>query len=600
MATLYRVATGTWTATNAFATSSGGMGSVTGTTSTDNVIFDTNTPTDSPITITGAISVRSLDFTSYTGNVTHGANSTLSIGDATPGLNNIALKMSPGMTFTANSTTTSIVSLISTSNIEQGITMAGKTLGRLQIDGIDCNYTQLDDCSVAGNMVLTYGSWNMNNHNITCSILSSNNTNNRAFIMGSGTVNITATSTSNVVDILTSTGLSFSGENGTINIASQSVNNRSIRLNQTLGNLIYNNANSSGSLTLAGSSTYRNITLADSAGAKSLVLTANTMTTVDNLNLQGSINGNISLRSSSTGINTYLKIIGNPITNLEYITAQDVYSIIPNKLYLGSNSVDSGNNINISFSPYAPVSLLIWQEYESATATTQHDIKLQLPPPAGSLLIFSYLVQGNPGTITPPAGANFIETHAAGTGIAQVFIYEKIADGSEIDLTLTTTILQTSAFKVMNISGWNGTPTFDVSSKNTSGAASTNSLISHDSLAPSNTGTPAYALYFISSNSSLSLTVDITNGFIESRQSPGTTHARYATKLLTSNGPVETTITWTTSRRATGILVIYKDEYTGVPTKVKIAGTFTSKPVKLKKSGSFAEKSIKVKKNGSF
>ena len=60
------------------------------------------------LTINAAMACRSLDCTGYTNTLTHNASMALTIGDATAGLGNIALKLVSGMTYTLGSATAKI------------------------------------------------------------------------------------------------------------------------------------------------------------------------------------------------------------------------------------------------------------------------------------------------------------------------------------------------------------------------------------------------------------------------------------------------------------------------------------------------------------
>src|SRR5215207_283203 len=83
---------------------------------------------------------RSLNCTGYTGTLTMAASHTLTIGDATAGASNIALKLVPGMTFVPANGTSSVISFASTSATQQTIDSGGKTLGRVNIAGAGSSY----------------------------------------------------------------------------------------------------------------------------------------------------------------------------------------------------------------------------------------------------------------------------------------------------------------------------------------------------------------------------------------------------------------------------------------------------------------------------
>lgn len=95
--------------------------------------------TSGNVTIDVASACRSLDCTGYVSVLTHNAF-TLSIGDATAGLSNIALKLVAGMTYTLTNALTSAISFISTNATLQSIDYAGKTIGNQNLTGVGSNY----------------------------------------------------------------------------------------------------------------------------------------------------------------------------------------------------------------------------------------------------------------------------------------------------------------------------------------------------------------------------------------------------------------------------------------------------------------------------
>lgn len=136
MATLYvKVAGGNWSAATTWSnTGSGGVDNSGPPTAADNVILEL---LSGSVTIDAASVCRSLDATSgtgsYTGTLTHNAF-TLTIGDATAGPSNVALKFGVGMTYTLANVITSAISFISTSVTQQTIDYGGKTVGNITVN----------------------------------------------------------------------------------------------------------------------------------------------------------------------------------------------------------------------------------------------------------------------------------------------------------------------------------------------------------------------------------------------------------------------------------------------------------------------------------
>lgn len=96
------------------------------------------------VTIDAGAVARSLDCTGYTGTLTHTAAVTLTLGDASAGLSNIALKLVAGMTYTLGSVTTSAITIASTTATQQTFSLGGKSCGNLTLAG-----------STTGNLAIT-------------------------------------------------------------------------------------------------------------------------------------------------------------------------------------------------------------------------------------------------------------------------------------------------------------------------------------------------------------------------------------------------------------------------------------------------------------
>jgi len=86
------------------------------------------------ITIDAGSVCRSADFSTYTNTLTHTSGVTLTIGDATAGLSNIALKMVSGMTYSPSADTCAIT-FVSTSTTVQTVDFGGKTPGNVTFNG---------------------------------------------------------------------------------------------------------------------------------------------------------------------------------------------------------------------------------------------------------------------------------------------------------------------------------------------------------------------------------------------------------------------------------------------------------------------------------
>lgn len=169
MADLYWVGgNANWNVANGFALTSGGVGAVTNSTAADNVYFDNGAGTGN-VTIPTATTIvaRSVDCTGYVGTMAFASTTAvLSLGDATAGAGNIALRLVAGMTLTLTGIGT--INFISTSTTQQTITTAGKTMPNLVFNGVGGDW-QLQGSlttSAGANITSTRGSFYGNGQTI--------------------------------------------------------------------------------------------------------------------------------------------------------------------------------------------------------------------------------------------------------------------------------------------------------------------------------------------------------------------------------------------------------------------------------------------------
>lgn len=221
--------TATWDATagSKWATTSGGAGGSAVPTAADDVFFDASSGAVTVTTSGTATDLcRSLNFTGFTGTFSHAASTTVSVGDATSGASNIALKLVAGMTYTRGSTTTSVFSLLSTSSTTQTIETAGKGLGAVTINGSGCTFQLVDNLTASGTVTLTAGTFDANNFNLSIGSFLASNSNTRAILMGSGTWTLNSTST--VWSTATSTNLTLTPGTSVIVVANTSSTSKTI------------------------------------------------------------------------------------------------------------------------------------------------------------------------------------------------------------------------------------------------------------------------------------------------------------------------------------------------------------------------------------
>lgn len=184
--------TATWdsTAGSKWATTSGGAGGAALPTAADDVFIDA---ASGAVTVTGtsASVARSINFTGFTGTFVHSAATVISIGDATAGASNIALKFVAGMTYTKNNADTSAFSFISTSTTQQDIDTGGKTMGNMTFNGAGGSWKFAAAFTQANTSTLTFTNGSVDTNNQACSWgVTALGVGTKALTLGSSTVTI--------------------------------------------------------------------------------------------------------------------------------------------------------------------------------------------------------------------------------------------------------------------------------------------------------------------------------------------------------------------------------------------------------------------------
>lgn len=193
MAARYAVAAGgNWNTDATWSTTSGGTADTVKPTASDDVFLDASSGN---VTINATSPVcRSLNCTGYTGTLTHSSGVILSIGDATAGAGDIALKFVSGMTYTIINNASSELNFVSTAATTQEVDFAGKTTGNVTFNataGGVWQYTGTHNTgAISTNVTLTKGTLDINGQTCSWGQFSSNNTNVRTLTLGAAHITI--------------------------------------------------------------------------------------------------------------------------------------------------------------------------------------------------------------------------------------------------------------------------------------------------------------------------------------------------------------------------------------------------------------------------
>lgn len=322
------------TAGTKWALTSGGAGGEPVPTSADDVFFDGASGANTVTISSGNTGAKSITCTGFTGTLAGTA----------------AITVSGSITFVAGMTMTYSGNL--TLNATATITSAGKTIGRLTVNGSGITVTLGDALLSSDQVIVTRGTFDTANFNVTCAAFSSNNSNTRTLTFGSSTITATtgAGPTVDAWNTSTTTGLTVTSNTCTFSAtrsAAKSFNGGGFDFNgMTL------NQGGAGALTIVGSNTFSNITNIYSAtGATTITFTSGTTTTLSNFTASGAAGKVLTLNTTTTSAATLSKAIG--IVNVDYLNIS--YSTVTGGAiwYAGANSTDSGNNTGWIFSSFS-------------------------------------------------------------------------------------------------------------------------------------------------------------------------------------------------------------------------------------------------------
>lgn len=221
MATLYaKIAGGNWSAAGTWSNvSPADVDSSGPPTAADDVIFSSSSGN---VTIASDAVCRSADFTgggvsNYTGTITVNTAININIGDASGG----ALAFSSGMTVTSTTGQWHFVSTSNNGGAGWPITLAGKTLNRLNFNGSGGKWTLQDACTVTADCLLTLGTLDTNGKTCSWGSFASTNSNVRTLTMGASAITITGTGT--VWNTATSTNMTLTANTSTITCSGAAV-----------------------------------------------------------------------------------------------------------------------------------------------------------------------------------------------------------------------------------------------------------------------------------------------------------------------------------------------------------------------------------------
>jgi hypothetical protein len=329
----YRVGTNTtWAGSSSWALTSGGAGS------NDNFPLAQDTAIiNEDTTLTGtlalsAYNIGSLDCSARTTGITlNHSNVVTRYGNYTLG-SGITVSGGNTQTFSGRGT--------------QTFTSAGKTIPfPITIDK-PAGAFELGDAYTSSNTVThTRGTFDAETYNLTCTTFASSNTNVRTINMGSGLWTLSGTGT--VWTTITSTNLTLNKNTADILLSNTTTTARTF----TGGTgILYNKLTIGGAtgtsiLTIIGGT----FTELDSTKTVAHTITFNSNNVAINTwSVTGTSGNLVTVNSNSVGTRRTFTLT-NITSGIDYLSVKDIGITSPDLFYVGNNSVDGGNNLNVYF-----------------------------------------------------------------------------------------------------------------------------------------------------------------------------------------------------------------------------------------------------------
>jgi len=332
----FRVGTGTiWGTTGAaWALTSGGTGSADNfPLPQDTAVIDDNTALTGTLGL-GAYNIGSLDASARTTGITLNHNATATrYGDYTLG-SGVTVSGTSIQTFSGRGT--------------QTFTSAGKTITFPITVDKPTGAFELGDAFESSNTVThTRGTLDAKNYNVTCTTFTvSNNTNVRTLTMGSGLWTLS----------------------GTGNVWVISTNQQNLTFNKDTADILLSNTTTAARTFLGGNNTYNKLTIGGATGTSITGITgsntfselaasktvAHTITfntsnqTIDTWSVTGTSGNVVTVNSSLAGTRRTINLT-NATSDIDFLDVKDIGITDPDKFYVGDNSTDSGNNLNVIF-----------------------------------------------------------------------------------------------------------------------------------------------------------------------------------------------------------------------------------------------------------
>jgi hypothetical protein len=330
---IYRVGTNTtWVGSSSWALSSGGAGSNANfPLAQDTVIIDEST------TLTGTLSTAT-----YNIGAIDCSTRTTGIGLS----HGFAVTRYGSYIFGTGVTVSGTSAQTFASRATQTFTSAGKTITFPITVNKPAGAFELGDAlEVSNSITLTQGTFDAKNYNLTCTAFGSSNNNTRTITMGSGLWTISGTGN---LWTIAGTDLTFNKDTADILFSDTSTTSRTFASG---GQSDYNKITIGGATGTSTFSFQSSNVFAEIASTKTVAHTITFVAnqTIGTWSVTGTSGNVVTVNSSSAGTRRTIDLTNSTAGTVDFLNVKDIGITNPDTFYVGNNSTDSGNNLNVIF-----------------------------------------------------------------------------------------------------------------------------------------------------------------------------------------------------------------------------------------------------------
>ena len=336
----YRVGTDTsWRGSNSWALTSGGTGDNNNfPLAQDTAVIDNNTALTGTLS-TAICNMGSLDCSARTSAITLNFSSTLSrYGFFTLG-SGITVSGTSAQTFSGRGT--------------QTFTSAGKTITfSITVDKPAGAFELGDAYNSSSTVTHTNGTFDAKTYNLSCLQFNSNNTNTRTINMGTGLWTVSRDAVGGSAPwLINGTNLTLNKQTANILLSGDTTSSRDFNG----GGKVYNKLTIGGTTSISTTSILVADTFSELASTKTTAHTIRfcaTAGTITTWSVTGTVGNVVTVDSNIAATRRTFTLTNSTAGLIDYLSVKDIGITSPNLFYVGNNSTNGGNNLNVYFTSF--------------------------------------------------------------------------------------------------------------------------------------------------------------------------------------------------------------------------------------------------------